>query len=123
VGRAYALEHGVLYTVSMQAQTPEPGAWETYAQAKEAIEFMPLKDLEAWSGRPKPDLLPFSGWAIPLGVLLFFVFSSNPLFQLLALLVSVYGAVAVMVNSGKAKEYKADLYRRWVQDKAAEDEG
>jgi hypothetical protein len=33
----------------------------------------------------------------------------------------VYGAIAVMVNSGKAKDYKAELYRRWVQDKALED--
>jgi hypothetical protein len=104
----------------MQAQTPEPGQWATYAEAKEAIEFMPLKDLEAWSGRPKPELLPFSGWAIPLGLLLFFIFSSNPVLQLMALLVSVYGVVAVMVNSGKAKDYKAEIYRRWVQDKALE---
>jgi hypothetical protein len=104
----------------MQPETPN-GQWKTYAEAKEAIEFMPLKDLETWSGRPKPDLLPFSGWAIPVGVLLFFVFSGNPLFQIVALLVSLYGIIAVMVNSGKAKDYKSDLYRRWVQEKALEE--
>jgi hypothetical protein len=104
----------------MQAETPI-GQWKTYAEAKEAIEFMPLKDLEVWSGRPKPELLPFSGWAIPVGLVLFFIFSGNPLFQILALLVSVYGVVAVVVNSGKAKDYKSDLYRRWVQDKALEE--
>jgi hypothetical protein len=105
----------------MQSETPEPGAWATYAQAKDAIEFMTLKDLESWSGKPKPDLLPFSGWAIPLGLVLFFVFSSNSVLQLLALLVAMYGMIAVMVNSGKAKEYKSQLYRRWVQDKALEE--
>jgi hypothetical protein len=105
----------------MQAESPEPGQWQTYAQAKDAIEFMTLKDLEAWSGKPSPALLPLSGWSVPIGLVLFFVFSSNPLLQVVALLVAVYGAIAVMVNSGRAKDYKAELYRRWVQDKALED--
>ncbi|MFN3265949.1 MAG: hypothetical protein ACK41E_03820 [Deinococcales bacterium] len=96
------------------------GQWKTFAEGKEAIEFMPLTELEAWSGKPRPNLLPFSGWSIPLGVVLFFIFSGNALLQLVALLVALYGVVAVLVNSGRAKDYKAEIYRRWVQDKALE---
>jgi hypothetical protein len=103
-----------------QLETPETGKWTTFAEAKDAIEFMTLAELEAWSGQPQPSLLPFSGWAIPLGLILFFALQFNPILQLLALLVSMYGAIAVFMNRSKASEYKANLYRRWVQDKANE---
>ena len=102
------------------SQTPEVGKWTTFAEGKEAIEFMTLSELETWSGQSQPSLLPFSGWAIPLGLILFFALQFNPILQLLALLVSLYGAIAVFMNRSKASEYKAELYRRWVQDKAAE---
>jgi hypothetical protein len=98
----------------------ETGKWETFAEAKEAIEFMTLADLELWSGQTQPSLLPFSGWAIPLGLILCFALQFNPILQLVSLLVSLYGAIAVFMNRSKAAEYKAELYRRWVQDKAAE---
>jgi hypothetical protein len=100
--------------------TTEVGKWASFAEGKEAIEFMTLADLEAWSGKPQPSLLPFSGWAIPLGLILFFALQFNPILQLISLLVSLYGAIAVFMNRSKASEYKADLYRRWVQNKAAE---
>ncbi len=102
------------------SQTAEAGKWATFAEGKEAIEFMTLSELETWSGQTQPSLLPFSGWAIPLGLILFFALQFNPVLQLLALLVSLYGAIAVFMNRSKAAEYKAELYRRWVQDKAAE---
>ena len=100
--------------------SPEAGQWATFADGKEAIEFMTLAELEAWSGKAAPSLLPFSGWAIPLGLVLFFVLQFNPVLQLLALLLSLYGAIAVFMNRSKASEYKAELYRRWVQDRAAD---
>jgi hypothetical protein len=107
------------YDTRMESTT-EIGKWATFAEGKEAIEFMTLAELEAWSGKPQPSLLPFSGWAIPLGFILFFALQFNPVLQLISLLVSLYGAIAVFMNRSKAAEYKADLYRRWVQDKAAQ---
>lgn len=104
----------------MEATAVVAGQWKTFAEGKDAIEFMPLAELETWSGKPKPELLPFSGWSVPVGIVLFFVFSSNPALQIVALLLAVYGVVAVLVNSGRAKDYKAEIYRRWVQDKALE---
>ncbi|MEY4530564.1 MAG: hypothetical protein RLZZ156_1285 [Deinococcota bacterium] len=101
-------------------QTAEAGKWATFAEGKESIEFMTLAELEKWSGQSQPSLLPFSGWAIPIGFILFFALQFNPVLQLLALLVSFYGAIAVFVNRSKAADYKAEVYRRWVQDKAAE---
>ena len=95
-------------------------SWATFAQGKDAIEFMTLAELEAWSGQTKPGLLPFSGWSIPLGLVLFFILVFNPILQLLALLLAMYGGIAVMMNRSKAAEYKASLYRRWVSDKAAQ---
>lgn len=103
-----------------QLETVAPGQWATFNEGKEAIEFMTLAELEAWSGQEKPSLLPFSGWAIPIGLVLFFALQFNPILQLLAILVSLYGAVAIMMNRSKASDYKAELYRRWVQDKAAQ---
>ncbi len=103
-----------------QLETSEVGKWASFAEGKEAIEFMTLSDLEAWSSKPQPSLLPFSGWAIPLGLILFFALQFNPILQLVSLLISLYGAIAVFMNRSKASEYKADLYRRWVQDKAAQ---
>ncbi len=100
--------------------TIKAGEWTTFAEGKESIEFMTLAELETWSGKAAPSLLPFSGWAIPLGLVLFFGLQFNPILQLLALLLSLYGAIAVLMNRTKASEYKADLYRRWVQDKAAQ---
>ncbi len=98
----------------------EPGGWATFAEGKEAIEFMTLAELEAWSGKTQPSLLPLSGWAIPLGFVLFFVLQFNPILQLLAVLVAMYGIIAIVANRSKAADYKAEVYRRWVQDKAAQ---
>jgi hypothetical protein len=97
----------------------EPGQWTTYSQAKEAIEFMTLKELEAWSGKKAPDLLAYSGIAVGVGALLLLIGIQVPPLLFLGALVGFYGIIALASNRTRASSYKEDIYRRWVQDRAA----
>jgi hypothetical protein len=101
-----------------------PGEWTTYGQAKEAIDFMTLAELETWTGRKAPELLPYSGLALGIGVVLLAIGIRATPILFLGLLVGVYGLVAIASNRNRAGLYKEDIYRRWVQDRAANsDEG
>ncbi len=108
------------YNQVMDSNSLEPGQWATYSQAKEAIEFMTLKDLESWSGKKAPELLPYSGISVGAGVLLLLIGARVTPLLFLGGLVVIYGVVAIASNRTRASLYKEDIYRRWVQDHAAE---
>jgi hypothetical protein len=100
----------------------EPGQWASYNQAKEAIEFMTLAELEAWDGKKAPDLLPYSGIAIGVGILFLVIGIQISPLVFVGLLVGFYGIVAIASNRTRASVYKEDIYRRWVQDRASRDD-
>jgi hypothetical protein len=98
--------------VSSSPNTPE---WTSFAEAREAIAIMPLRDLEAALGNPAPSLLPLSGWSLVAGVLLAVLFSRVPAVPALGLALALYGAVAVVVNRSRAAVFREAAYRTWVQ--------
>ena len=96
-------------------------AWSSFDEARQAIDIMPLRDLEALSGEKAPSLLPLSGWALGAGVLIyFFLGTRSPAGQILGFLVGGYGLLAITANRNRAGVYREACYRRWVQRRADE---
>lgn len=100
-----------------QVSAPE-GDWSSFAEAREAIETMPLRELEARLGPPAPPLLPWSGWSAAAGLLLFLVAANNLPLRVLGALVAGYGLLAIITNRSRAAVYREDLYRDWVRARA-----
>jgi hypothetical protein len=107
---------------SQDSHDVEPGQWTSYPQAKEAIQFMTLNELETWDGKKAPELLPYSGLAVGIGALLVLIGLRITPLLFLGLLIGLYGLVAIASNRTRASLYKEDIYRRWVQDRAAQDD-
>lgn len=99
---------------------PPPPSWQSFAEAKEAIAITPLRELEGIVGLPAPELLPFSGWALGLGLLVALLAGGFPPARLLGLMVAAYGAFAVATNRNRAELYRELCYRTWVRRRADE---
>lgn len=102
-----------------EVSVPE-GDWSSFAEAREAIETMPLRELEARLGPPAPPLLPWSGWSAGAGLLLFLIAGNNVPLRVLGALVAGYGLLAVITNRSRAAVYREGLYRDWVRARAEE---
>jgi hypothetical protein len=95
-----------------------PGNWQDFNEAKEAIGFMPLKDLEAMFAIPAPSLMSYSGHSLIGAVVLYFLGFRVSSLQLLAFAVGVYGLIALATNRSKAASYREDCYKTWVRKRA-----
>jgi hypothetical protein len=95
-----------------------PGNWQDFNEAKEAIGFMPLKELEAMFGLPAPSLMSYSGHSLIGAVVLYFLGFRVSSLQLLAFAVGVYGLIALVTNRTKAASYREDCYKTWVRKRA-----
>jgi hypothetical protein len=95
-----------------------PGNWQDFNEAKEAIGFIPLKELEAMFGLPAPSLMSYSGHSLIGAVVLYFLGFRLPSLQLLAFAVGVYGLIALATNRSKAAAYREDCYKTWVRKRA-----
>jgi hypothetical protein len=98
------------------------GQWASFKEARDAMEIMPLRDLEALTGVKAPWLFPLSGWAAGLGPIIYLAGGRFPLLQLVGPAVFGYGILALMLNKARAGDYRSDLYRKYVQQKAIEAE-
>lgn len=95
-----------------------PGNWQDFNEAKEAIGFMPLKELEDMFGLPAPSLMSYSGHSLIGAVVLYFLGFRVSSLQLLAFAVGVYGLIALATNRSKAASYREDCYKTWVRKRA-----
>ncbi len=95
-----------------------PGNWQDFNEAKEAIGFMPLKELETMFGLPAPSLMSYSGHSLIGAVVLYFLGFRVSSLQLLAFAVGVYGLIAIVTNRTKAATYREDCYKTWVRKRA-----
>jgi hypothetical protein len=96
--------------------------WKNFQEAREAMDVMPLDELEALSGTVSPRQLPFPGWTIIGGGLLLLVglFSRNGLLALLGGIIGGYGLIALNLNGSRVANYRQACYRAYVQSKALE---
>jgi hypothetical protein len=96
--------------------------WKNFQEAREAMDAMPLEELEALSGTKSPRQLPFPGWAIMGGGLLLLVglFSRNGWLALLGGTIGGYGLIALNLNGSRVAHYRQSCYRAYVQGKALE---
>jgi hypothetical protein len=96
--------------------------WKNFQEAREAMDAMPLEELEALSGTASPRQLPFPGWAIMGGgaFLLIGLFSRNGWLALLGGIIGGYGLIALNLNGSRAANYRQACYRAYVQGKALE---
>jgi hypothetical protein len=99
--------------------------WKNFQEAREAMDAMPLDELEALSGTGSPRQLPFPGWAIIGGgsLLLIGLFSRNALLGLLGGIIGGYGLIALNLNGSRVAHYRQACYRAYVQGKALEMQG
>jgi hypothetical protein len=95
-----------------------PGSWQDFNQAKEAIGFMPLKELEALFALPAPSLMSFSGHSLIGAFLLYFLGFRISSLQYLAFVVGIYGLIAIVTNRTRAAIYREDCYKNWVRKRA-----
>jgi hypothetical protein len=95
-----------------------PGNWQDFNEAKEAIGFMPLKELEAMFAIPAPSLMSYSGHSLIGAVVLYFLGFRISSLQLLAFVIGIYGLVALVSNRTKAATYREDCYKTWVRKRA-----
>ncbi len=95
-----------------------PGNWTDYSEAKEGIEFMPLKDLAQIFGLPAPSLMSYSGHSIIGAVIMYALGFKLSGLQLLAYVVFIYGIIALVSNRSKAASYREECYKTWVHKKA-----
>jgi hypothetical protein len=112
-----------LKSVMTASETAGPSAaWKNFQEAREAMDAMPLEELEALSGTRSPRQLPFPGWAIIGGGLLLLVglFSRNGSLALLGGIIGGYGLIALNLNGSRVANYRQACYRAYVQGKALE---
>jgi hypothetical protein len=104
------------------SETAGQANWKNFQEAREAMDAMPLEELEVISGTKSPDLLPFSGWTILAGILLGLIglFSRNGLLVFLGLVSGGYGLIAVNLNGSRVADYRQACYRAYVQTQALE---
>jgi hypothetical protein len=95
-----------------------PGNWQDFSEAKEAIGFMPLKELEALFVLPAPSLMSYSGHSLIGAVVLYFLGFRLQILQLLAFVVGIYGIIALVTNRSRAAAYREDCYKVWVRKRA-----
>ena len=95
-----------------------PAHWQDFSEAKEAIGFMPLKELEAMFGEPAPSLMSYSGHSLIGAVVLYFLGFRVQILQLLAFAVGIYGIIALVTNRSKAAAYREECYKVWVRKRA-----
>jgi hypothetical protein len=96
--------------------------WASFKEARDAIEITPLRDLERISGLKMPWLFPLSGWAAALGPLIYLAGGRFPILQLIGPMVLGYGILALLLNRARASDYRSDVYKRFVHQKAREAE-
>jgi hypothetical protein len=96
--------------------------WKNFQEAREAMDAMPLEELETLSGTVAPRQLPFPGWAIIGGgtLLLVGLFARNGMLALLGGIASGYGLIALNLNGSRVANYRQACYRAYVQGKALE---
>ena len=95
--------------------------WESFEQAREEIDLMPLTELGGVMGLVSPRLLPFPGPAFALGVVLVLVGAvQGAAWQLLGLAVGLYGVIGLTVNRSRANGFRLKCYRTFVQRRALE---
>ena len=98
----------------------QAGQWAHFSDARAAMETMSVEELRDTSGLEPPRLLPFSTPAVIVGVVLALISLSNLLWLPLALLVMVYGLIALGMNRTRITQYREECYRRWVHRRADE---
>ncbi len=96
--------------------------WASFKEARDAISITPLRDLEKMTGVPAPTLLPLSGWAAGFGPIIYLTGGRFPILQLVGPMVFGYGILALLLNRARAADYRSDIYRKYVQQKAIEAE-
>lgn len=94
------------------------GSWQDFNEAKEAIGFMPLKELEALFALPAPSLMSYSGHSLIGAMILYFVGFRISSLQFLGLVVGIYGLIAIVTNRTRAATYREDCYKTWVRKRA-----
>jgi hypothetical protein len=114
-------------TASETAGQPagQPVDWKNFQEAREAMDAMPLEELEALSGTRSPRQFPFPGWAIMGGgaSLLIGLFTRNGVLALLGGIIGGYGLMALNLNGSRVANYRQACYRAYVQGKALEMQG
>jgi hypothetical protein len=100
----------------------ETTSWKNFQEAREAMDAMPLEELEVLSGTRSPRQLPFPGWAIIGGGLLLLIglVSRNGWLALLGGIIGGYGLIALNLNGSRVAHYRQACYRAYVQGKAIE---
>jgi hypothetical protein len=96
--------------------------WASFKEARDAIEITPLRDLEKISGLKRPWLFPLSGWAAGFGPLIYLAGGRLPILQLVGPMVLAYGILALLLNRARATDYRRDIYKKYVHQKALEAE-
>lgn len=96
--------------------------WASFKEARDAIEITPLRDLEQISGVKRPWLFPLSGWAAGFGPLIYLAGGRFPILQLLGPMILGYGILALLLNRARASDYRSDIYKKYVHQKALEAE-
>ena len=96
--------------------------WASFKEARDSIEITPLRDLEKMTGIKAPTLFPLSGWAAGFGPVIYLAGGRFPILQLIGPMVFGYGILALLLNRAKAADYRSDIYRKYVQQKAIEAE-
>ncbi len=86
------------------------------------MEIMPLRDLERLSGVQYPRQFPLSGWAAGAGPIVYLAGGSFPILQLVGPSIFGYGLLALILNKARAADYRAEVYRQYVRQKAIEAE-
>ena len=92
--------------------------WQDFSEAKEAIGFMPLKELEELFGLPAPSLMSYSGHSLIGAIAMYLIGFRVSSLQLLAVAVGIYGLIAIVTNRTRAATYREDCYKTWVRKRA-----
>jgi hypothetical protein len=96
--------------------------WGSFKEARDAFSIMPLRDLQAFSGIKHPWLFPLSGWAAAFGPIVYLAGGRFPILQLIGPMILGYGILALLLNKARAADYRNDVYRKYVHQKAIEAE-
>ena len=95
--------------------------WDSFEQAREAIDLMPLSELGGVMGLTAPKLLPLVGPAFAVGVVLVLVgLGAGATWQVLGLAIGLYGVIGITVNRSRANGFRLRCYRTFVQRRALE---
>ena len=95
-----------------------PGNWQDFSEAKEAIGFIPLKELEGLFALPAPSLMSYSGHSLIGAIAMYFVGFRVSSLQFLAVVVGIYGLIAIVTNRTRAALYREECYKTWVRKRA-----